>query len=182
MPGRTPAEAFRAFIEPIQEALSCLGQAKAQSSPGGRTEPNQDHAWMINRGNGFTVKAWHFSAEMGYRIIRDETNGPWRVHTTGYRYRLSVAGQDVFRMHWHPNSKSPIRYPHLHANLSPKQQLAESLGAHLETDRMSLERALRWAFELGMPPGRADWEQCLQRSEELHLQHRTWARGGPPDR
>lgn len=180
MPGRTPAEAFKAFMDPIALACSCLGRVKVTTSPGGRHEPNREHAWQLNNGLGFSVGGWHFSAEMGYMMIPDAVNGPWRVTTTAYRYRLAAIGQDVFRIHWHPAGNSPITYPHLHANLSPEQKLASSLDAHLETDRMSLERALRWAFELGMPPRRDDWEDVLLSTEAPHLEHRTWERGGPP--
>jgi hypothetical protein len=181
MPGRTPAEAFRAFIEPINGALSCLGPAKAVTSAGGRTESNKDHAWRLNGERGHAVAGWHFSADMQYRIILDDREpGQWKISTLAYRYKLAlVPGHDVFRLHWHPAGSSPITYPHLHASLSPQERLAGSLGAHLETDRMSLERALRWAFELGMPAARDDWAERLRDTEQLHLEYRSWHRVGP---
>jgi hypothetical protein len=182
MPGRTPAEAFRSFIEPINDALSCLGPAKAVTSAGGRSEPSKDHSWTLNRdGTGFAVKGWHFSANMQYRIIREDRQpDQWRISTLAYRYKLAVVpGNDVFRLHWHPAGSSSVTYPHLHANLSPQERLGGSLAAHLETDRMTLERALRWAFELGMPAARTDWDEVLHRTEGLHLEHRSWHRGGP---
>ena len=133
---------------------------------------------MLNRdGTGFAVKGWHFSADMSYRIVRRDDQ--WRVTTLAYRYRLALAGIDVFRIHWHPAGNSAISYPHLHANLSPDDKLASSLDAHLETDRMSLERSLRWAFELRMPAARSDWAEVLERTEGPHLEHRSWSHGGP---
>lgn len=182
MPGRTPAEAYQRFIKPISRAASCLGTVKIVTSPGGSTTPRTPHSWALNGETGFSSHGWHFSAEMGYQIERDESNGPWRVRTLAYRYRLALLGHDVFRIHWHPNGRSPITYPHLHANLSAEQKLASSIDAHLETDRMTLERALRWAFELGMPAHRTDWADVLAETEAPHLEHRTWSRGGPEER
>jgi hypothetical protein len=115
---------------------------------------------------------------MQYRIISDDRQpGQWRISTLAYFYKLAVVpGHDVFRLHWHPAGSSSVTYPHLHANLSPQERLAGSLRAHLETDRMTLERALRWAFELGMPAARDDWAKRLRETEQLHLQYRSWHR------
>lgn len=176
MPGRTPPEAFKAFIEPITSAVSCLGQAKITCSAGGQHAPEVDHAWSINNERGFSSAGFHFEAIMNYRIVPDdrEQYGPWRVKTLAYRYRLAVPEHDVFRLHWHPAGVSRVNYPHLHAALSPMEKLTNSLDAHLPTDRMSLERAMQWAFELGMPAKRDDWPDVLAAAEAKHLLYRSW--------
>jgi hypothetical protein len=127
---------------------------------------------------GFTTHGWHFEAAMGYMILLDDrpSRGPWRVRTLQYRYRLAVPEQDVFRLRWHPNGRSPVTYPHLHAALEPKDRMPTSLDAHLTTGRMTLEDALRWAFELGMPAARPDWRQRLEDAEAAHLQYRSWSK------
>lgn len=178
MAGRTPHDAFNAFIGPIERAASCLGSVKVQISPGGSTAPNTRHSWSLNGMTGFTVNGWHLEANMSYEIIRDEApgRGPWRVRTLQYRYRLAITGNDVFRLHWHPNGRSPVTYPHLHAALEPKDRIPASLDAHLPTGRMTLEDALRWAFELGMPAARSDWAKRLADAEAAHLQHRSWSK------
>ena len=178
MPGRTPQEAFEAFIVPIESACSCLGSVKVTVSPGGRTAASVEHSWTLNRMNGFTAKGWHFDAGMGYVIIQDAGpgRGPWRVHTLQYRYRLAVTDQDVFRLHWHPNGNSPVTYPHLHAALEPKDRMPDSINAHLATGRMTLEDALRWAFGLGMPAALPDWPKRLDETEAPHLEHRSWSK------
>jgi len=178
MPGRTPREAFQAFITPIKAASSCLGSVKVTVSPGGMSAPDTEHVWSLNGMGGFTAKGWHFEAAMGYTIIRDDRpdRGPWRVRTLQYRYRLAVPEHDVFRLHWHPNGLSPVNYPHLHAALEPKDRMPGSLDAHLATGRMTLEDALRWAFELGMPAARSDWAKRLDDAEAPHLRYRSWSK------
>jgi len=176
MPGRTPSEAFKAFIEPIELAASCLGQVKVVTSPGGRTAPNVEHSWSLNGMTGFSLHGWHFEGAMAYRLIEDEARGPWRVKTLLYRYRLAVPEHDVFRLHWHPSGLSPVTYPHLHAALEPRARMPDALDAHLITSRMTLEDALRWAFELGMPAARDDWRTRLEEAEAAHLRHRSWVR------
>jgi hypothetical protein len=177
MPGRTPREAFEAFITPIERASSCLGSVKVTVSPGGRTAPEMEHVWSLNLMRGFAAKGWHFEAAMGYKITQDDApgRGPWRVRTLAYRYRLAVPEHDVFRLHWHPNGHSPVTYPHLHAALEPKDRMPGSLDAHLATGRMTFENALRWAFELGMPAARADWSERLAEAEAAHLRYRSWS-------
>lgn len=175
MAGRNPAEAFENFIAPVERAISTLGPAKITLSPRGRSAPDLDHVWTLNGTNGFVAKhGWHFEAFMNYRIVRSEGDaGPWKITTTGYRYRLALTGQDLFRLHWHPIGKSHVDFPHLHAAIATGSP-AESLDAHLETDRMSLERALAWAFELGLPAARKDWREVLEDCERPHLEHRSW--------
>lgn len=180
MPGRNPHEAYRAFIEPIQHAASCLGPTKIVVSAGAAHQPDTEHSWMLNGQNGYSWRGWHFEAQMNYRIIRDERpgRGPWRVTTTAYRYRLAVPEHDVFRLHWHPAGNSPVKYPHAHLALSPAARMPDSLDAHLPTARMSFEQALRWAFEVGVEARVEDWRERLDRSEAPHLEHRTWSEGG----
>jgi hypothetical protein len=177
MPGRNPHEAFEAFITPIKNASSCLGSVKVKVSAGGSTAPNMEHAWSLNGMNGFTTQGWHFEAGMGYTIIPDDrpNRGPWRVRTLQYRYRLAVLDHDVFRLHWHPNGRSPVTYPHLHAALEPKDRMPGSIDTHLPVGRMTFENALRWAFELGMPAARADWSERLAEAEAAHLRYRSWS-------
>lgn len=126
---------------------------------------------------GVTARGWHFEAEMHYRIVEcDDERGPWRVSTVAYRYRLAVLGKDVFRLHWHPTTKSPVTYPHLHAALAPADKMPGSLDAHLPTGRMTLEDAIRWAIGIGMPSARDDWRERLNEAEAKHLEFRSWSK------
>lgn len=177
MPGRNPAEAFRAFIEPLESAMSVLGPAKITVSPGGRNVPNKQHAWTLNNQRGYSSHGWHFEAQMMYQIIEDARPGygPWRVTTKGYRYRLAVpTAREVFCMHWHPAGNSPVHAPHMHLALSPHDQMGDTLKKHLPTKRQTFEQAIRWAIELGLEPARDEWKELLEQAEQQHLKYRTW--------
>lgn len=181
MPGRTAPDAFQAFLEPLISAVSVLGQAKIVVSPGGRQASDIDHSWTLNGERGYSSRAWHFEAAMKYRIIQDgrPTYGPWRVTTRAYRYRLAVAGEDVFRMHWHPDGNSPVTGPHMHVAFAPASHVGDSLREHLPGERQTFENAIRWAIAAGLPPARTDWQDLLDQAERAHLEHRSWSGGGP---
>src|SRR5689334_1127717 len=115
MPGRTPTEAFEAFIGPIRGAVSCLARAKLTFSEGARSKVETAHAWNINDGAGVTTGPWEFEASMNYKIIPAEAG--YRVTTLAYHYRLAYDAQDLVRWHWHPNGRSPAKFPHLHLHL-----------------------------------------------------------------
>jgi hypothetical protein len=181
VPGRTPAEAFRDFIEPIKDVVSCLGAAQVTPSAGGRTEPDIIHAWTINGATGLVFPGgWHFEAQMHYEISESFT-GVWRVHTRAYRYRLAQAGQDLFRIHWHPDRVSRYHLPHVHLSLSGTEgSVVTSMKEHLPTGRLTFEDAVEWAVEVGVRPAREDWRDVVAATRDLHVKHRTWSTHPPP--
>lgn len=77
MPGDTPYEAVASFLEPLQNAVSCLGVAKLTLSPGGRHEPGSVHSWTLNSGHGMHLRmAGDVRATlrltMHYEIVRSD--------------------------------------------------------------------------------------------------------------
>jgi hypothetical protein len=195
VPGARPSEAFAAFIGPIQQAVSCLATCKITTARGGRhPELEAPHQWMINDGAGLRLRpkngpALQFDALMRWKLIEDDRAdyGPLRVTTLGYDYSLSVAetNTELFAVHWHPDGPSPEDQPHLH--LGPAL-LAEDAPvtpkAHLRTHRMTFESVVRWAFEFGIAPACADWDEKLILAESPHLLYRSWhqrALSGSPE-
>lgn len=175
MPGRTPAEAFDAFVDPLQEALGCLASAKITPAQGCR-KPGGDRSWSINFPRGLTLKdGWHFEAEMMYRIIEDRRPGadPWRVSTRAYRYRISNCDIDVVRMHWHPGGQSPFKAPHFHIPNLPGGSMGEK--GHLPVSRVTFEDAVEWVIVLSGQSARDDWRAVLDRTRDTHLEHRSWS-------
>ena len=73
MPGRTAADAFRMFVEPLQDALACLGSAKITTSPGGRGDRRNPedgfYTWSINGFDGISQGPLTLRASMEYRFI-----------------------------------------------------------------------------------------------------------------
>lgn len=116
---------------------------------------------------------------MMYRFVRGDGR-TWRVTTVNYRYRLAIAGQDIWRMHWHPGGSSDISYPHLHARFDGAPVGANMIKQHLPMDRATLEQAIRWAEQCGYPMARQDWGTVLASAESEHLRHRSWEGTTPP--
>lgn len=176
MPGRTPSDAFRTFIDPIQEAASCLGQVKLTVSPGGQSAPGVTHAWSLNAERGQVFRGgWHFEAQMHYEFEQGAFSREWKVRTRGYRYQLALRGTHLWRLHWHPTTNSSYDLPHVHLNLGRPGELVEpSLNKHHPTGRMTFEDAVEWVFNAEIPPARDDWREVLDASRAQHLQHRSW--------
>ncbi|MFN8194215.1 MAG: hypothetical protein U0R80_08020 [Nocardioidaceae bacterium] len=188
MPGRTPVEAFEAFIEPIQRATSCLGAAKIVPSAGGRAEPGRPHAWSLNGLNGMTFPGgWQFEAQMHYEIVQRPISREWKIATLGYRYHLALQGNPLWRLHWHPTVTSSYHLPHLHWNVPGLAGGAPvaNMGDHFPVGRMTYEDAIEWVVTMvGCTPTRTDWRDVLSDSRDLHRRHRTWStvppHVGPP--
>lgn len=171
MAGKTPTQAFDAFIQPIQTALGCVGTGKITLSPAGRS-PGGVRAWTINGGQGLVLKdGWHLEGEMHYEIVKepDPVRGPWRVTTRAYRYRVAHCGNDIARLHWHPAGKSPYTKPHLHL-----PQAGEAEKGHLPVGRLTFEDAVEWTITLSAQEARTDWRSVLDASRQAHTLHRSW--------
>lgn len=172
MPGDSPYEAVTSFLDPLQNAVSCLGPAKLTLSPGGRHEPGKVHSWALNGGEGMRLRVaddvWAtLRLTMHYEIVRSDPTkheGTWRVTTHAYAYELVHETGLVWSMHWHPTGNSPVTFPHLH--LSPYG------SGHFLTSRHSLESAVQWCIEMGAQPTRENWRAVLGESEGVH---RLWA-------
>ena len=175
MPGRTPSEAFDAFIDPLQEALGCLGSGKITPSPAAR-QPGAVRAWSINLERGLALQdGWHFEAEMHYEIIRNDRAGGdnWRATTRAYRYRISNCDKDLVLMHWHPVGRSPFKQPHLHIPELSGGSSGEK--GHLPVSRVTFEDAIEWVITMSGQAARSDWRAVLDRTRQKHLEHRSWS-------
>lgn len=187
MPGRTPQEAFSAFVDPLGEALKCVATAKILTSPGGRDRLDVEHSLMITGkdNDGYTklgsesgARKLEFMARMRYLIITDDREGygPYRITTRAYDY--AVQTQDkclVLAYHWHPTGQSHVATPHLHLGSSElKADSVLSSKAHYPTGRITFESAVETSIHLGAVPKYADWQEILHMCEEPHLRFRTW--------
>lgn len=175
MPGRTPPDAFRAFIEPLEAAVACLGNAKIAVSPGGRSDVHRDHSWTLNRpGQGMVFPGGYcFRASMKYRFVEHDEG--WRVTTLEFIYSLSKADQDLWAIHWHPVGSSHETRPHLHLAIPD----AGDKHVHRPISRLTFEDAVEWVISSGISPARDDWATILSGSKALHIAHRSWDGDGP---
>lgn len=174
MPGATPYEAVRAFLEPFQENLAILdGNGQINSTRKGGYALGHEYAWVINAGCGMTLpNLGLFTASMSFEIVETGSgSGPdrYRVTTRSYNYRLRHDDHgDLWRCHWHPEGVSKHKRPHLHF---PPHFTA------LETPRVSFEFVLRWCMDHGaaLTVEREEAERMLSLTEGLHQLHRSWS-------
>lgn len=191
MPGKTPPEAFSAFVDPLAEALKCIAVTKYRPSPGGQAVVDVEHSLQLTgdheneytRLKGLAVVGdrttrLEFMARMRYKIIEDARPdyGRFRVTTRAYDYALQTADKSlVVAYHWHPSGSSHEVRPHLH--LGSTQLTKDSVltkKQHILTGRITLENAIETAIQLGAEPRFPDWREILEMCERPHLQWRTW--------
>jgi hypothetical protein len=97
-----------------------------------------------------------------FRIVASgASRRSWDTSTVGYSYELlGAGGRELFAFHWHPDSRSPITFPHVHVNA----QIAEFdlSKMHIPTGVLTLPEIVRFAIEeLGVEPLRDDWRAAL---------------------
>jgi hypothetical protein len=177
MPGRTPAKAVDAFLDPLRDALRVLdGVAKLRISPKGGFRQGVRYSWVLNGADGMDLGAvGRFIASMEFEIInadpaKNEFGHPFRVATRSYHYKLRGGdGIDQWRMHWHPEGRSRITTPHLHK--------PPNLKSHWPTSRLTLENAVGWCVESGAA---VTSDSAMQAHEQLalieapHRLYRSW--------
>lgn len=167
MAGRTPAEAVRAFVSPLQEALGCFADGKVTAD-----------SFSVEKSGVLTLnKSAHvplfggalvtLNVTLRYQIVQtdDELRGPWKVQTLDYWYDLRRAGHSVVEYHWHPLSGETR--PHLHCT--------KIIKGHIPTGRVMIEDVLNLAIELGAKPRDADrWAELDRINRERFARGATW--------
>jgi hypothetical protein len=177
MPGRTPDDAVRAFLAPLQRGLKVLdGHAKLTIAKKGSYRKGRSYEWSINSEAGMRLgRIGTFYASMRFEIVDSkpeehdpEHQGEFRCSTRGYNYKLSPsAGDDHWRLHWHPVGPSPIKGPHIH--------FPPNFDRHLPSPRFTFEQAITWLIEFDVPL-RVSREEALAELAEIeaaHVLHRT---------
>jgi len=112
-----------------------------------------------------------------YRVVHAEGDrGPLKVQTVAYMYTLEDAdGREVFGYHWHPGSRSPVSFPHLHLEAGAMLGRAELQRAHFPTGRVSVEEFLGLVIEtFDVRTRRRDWRAVLQQTQAAFSKWRTW--------
>jgi len=181
--GRSHTEALDAFLEPVRRSLSCVAERSPTVTPNRhQIKPETPLVLVLApipvplRGDSQVslLVTQHF------RIVRseDENRGPWKVRTSAYLYAIvrSSDEKEILSYHWHPDSRSPITFPHLHISEGAECRLTFFHRAHLPTGRVSLEKFL-WLLiaDFGVEPLRADWEHVLAEADKAFAEYRTWA-------
>jgi hypothetical protein len=182
--GRTPAEAVRAFLEPMESTLACLASAKITVKRGGlNPRLGVPYEWSSNNGAGAewlfeAPEDLTFSAAMYWKLIEDDRSecGPFRVTTLGYEYSLVIGETtELWALHGASGRKIVEHRPQVHlGDVLLTEAAPVSSKTHLPTGRMTFENAIRLAADFGAVPLREDWSNRLALAETPHLLHRTW--------
>lgn len=176
MPGRTPAEAVEAFLAPLRDAVNVLDDySQILVSRRGGYRKGETYSWVLCGPDGMRLSGLgRFYAEMRFEIVDADPqkhDGPIRVSTRAYRYRLRIDGEaeDAWLIHWHPTGNSPYKEPHLH--------LPNDFRRHLPTGRITFEKVIAWCIEFGART-RGSPQAALDQlalCEAAHLLYRSWS-------
>ena len=182
MPGETPREAVQNYMAPLQQAVSCV--CKAVLRPTSYEPSDTPHLLYSEQMPCLLARTkLCFDVSQKFRIIEDLQYGPWRITTAGYKYTIETAdGEEILGYHWHPESRSQFREPHLHLGYGAKigRRELESTKAHLPTGRVAMEDFIRLLIEVFEANPRNDWKDVLNRTAQKFWQYATWGR--PPGR
>ena len=171
MAGKTPHEALDAFIDPLQQSLSCITDAVLDTRRRSNKEYPNEKPFSITISAGKPAdllcdSGLSLSFIMWYRIMRDDSErGQWKAVTTGYYYSLDDDHQrEIIAYHWHP-SIGAIDFPHLHVEQGSGITRRELFRAHLPTGHIALEDMILCAIrDFEVQTLRDDWMDVLTRN------------------
>ncbi|MBB5785996.1 hypothetical protein [Jiangella mangrovi] len=188
MPGSKPAEAYDAFLEPLQKALSCItnepliGRENSRKTGGKRTLTFPGDPAGLGGSGGLAL-----TVSFEYEIYKTGDTGKmkYRCRTHGYKHQIVTDEfAEVILFHWHPGEAEdraglPQR-PHIHMGtelLAADGRLTRR--NHLPSGRVSLEDVVEFAItDLGVTPLRDDWQTVIDNTRALFEKHRTWGGRG----
>jgi len=177
LPGRSPRDAYAAFVEPLQQDVRCITDDQLVSSPGGRHEVDKTHSLTLASGPILlTEDGVQLKIGLQYMIIKTGKSGrdAYKVSTRAYTYLfLDIEDRPTMAYHWHPFGLSDFAEPHLHP-----YSIGGSLPrkAHYPSSRVSLESVIRFCIEQGgAEPKRDNWDAVLALNEGKFLLYRSWA-------
>ena len=175
MPGRNPADAIRAYTEPLQRAVSCLpGSGKIVLFTSKVTKPGDESAWILNGEEGLHIpRLGVLEARQHFRLVNTDQSrfgrsvGKFRVTTLSYLYSLRLGSDHEICWHWHPTGEGDEQRPHMHLSFAGP--------GHLPCARHTFEDIIESCIELsGGVAACDDWRTRLDQSRSVHTEHRSW--------
>lgn len=163
--GRNPYQAVQDLRSTLQRAISCVASSvlTVQSATGYGV--GSTHALIL--GTPEPVKLPGSSVALSIRVYAQVAEpigeAPWRADLASYFHTLrDLEGREILAYHWHPDSRSPITFPHLHLGAGSRVGREELQKAHVPSGPVELEDLLLMAIrEFGVQPRREDWREIL---------------------
>jgi hypothetical protein len=178
--GRTQREAVRNFADSMQKSASCVTKSVLRLPKNPYDESREMHT-LTFPDDPITLRGdedkFALSVRHQYRIVRGEgLYGRWKVRTVGYYYELQDEGNtEILSYHWHPESRSPLIFPHMHIGWGSGAKVEGLFKPHYPTPRTPLEDFLWMLIEdFGVRHEHADWKKILKRGRATYEQDRTW--------
>lgn len=181
MPGNSPQQAFKNFLEPLKRTLKCLGQ-DAKWVHGDEIRLGGYVALAL--ANPIVVRSSLYAgglsldSQIAVDIIHDPgPSGEYRCTTRSYLHSIRSGGEQLLAFHWHPQSNSPEIGPHLHFG---KSVMPQDGTIHIPCSRTTLESVVRMMLvNLGATTkvpkdGPNGWLEVLNKVEGKHTEYRTW--------
>jgi hypothetical protein len=176
VPGRTPREAVKAYLEQLQKIISIVSQGVLRVS-------NYDTPEVVSvltlpdpaPLNGRPDLCLSFTQQ--YKIVKNAKNEPFRVTTLYYSYAVETQdAQEIVGYHWHPDGVSPVRFPHLHLGPAACVGLDDlRRKAHLPTGRVAFEEVIELLIAtFGVEPDRTLWQDIVDKTRSVFARHKTW--------
>lgn len=167
MRGNSPSTALNGYLDLLNHAFTCVSRS-VLTATSYRPSPNPADL-LLNRGfplmlrGGVLPISLRFEQQYHFAEIEQaRASERWQVAVQSYRYTIYERGTDreLFAFHWHPEG-GEISFPHLHlgSRILSEQAIA---GRHIPTGAIGVSDLLRFLIaELGVAPGRPNWEQVL---------------------
>lgn len=171
MAGKTPYQAVKNFLTPLQRAVSCVSHAVIQH--GGREyELNAGPYALVVSGKRKLKRDPPLTLDirMQYKIVEASGDrGPYKVTITAYMYMVDDhQGHEIFSYHWQPDGPK-VKFPHLHVEHPNFKK------AHFPTGRISLEEVLSLLItDFEVHPLRPNWDRILTETHKKFATYRTW--------
>lgn len=183
MLGRTPFDAYRSFIGPVQSTFNTIAAGRLQlSAAAAHLPPGVPLDSYMNNGVPMPLRSSVIGAcslQVALRAqVEPLTLGPYRFQCMlrGYSFVIcSVDGREVFTFHWAPDAPGIQRnYPHMHVGAvgSISSRVADDRfhKLHIPTGILSSQHLVRFAIqELGVPvrPGQSRDAVLAQLDREI---------------
>jgi hypothetical protein len=159
-------------LTPLQQAISCVTDAIVLVSGGYYPSPSP-HALTLSENPALLGRDRCIALNLiqQYRVVQtdEKDRGAWKVQTVGYVYTLlepTPPHDEIVAYHWHPASRSAVRYPHLHISAGSGVQRLDIRQAHFPTGRITIGQILRLVVtEFNVRPLRDDWELVLHQKQ-----------------
>jgi len=176
VPGRTPREAVKAYLEPLQKNISivCKGVLRVNNYD------TLEVVSVLTLPDPVPLNArpdLYLSFTQQYKVIKDPENGPFRVTTLYYSYAIETQdAQEIVGYHWHPDGVSPVRFPHLHLGPAARVGMEDLRSkAHLPTGRVAFEEIVEFLIAtFSVQPDRSLWQEIVEQTKSLFGKHKTW--------